>query len=147
MFPIDVLQEQISKVAAAALDVQAILEFPPPSSDFIRRYMACNSCSEEHANALYSEAKKFLMLCASNSRIGFTPSRKVDCMWQHFMCWPEQYLEFCKLLRCPLGLQRRSWLESPHISYEETCRRFAEIFGICDERFWHFCAGTIFCGG
>lgn len=127
-------------------EVQAILDFPPPSDDFIYRFVVGWGVSPEFALSLFAETKKFLVLCASEPVItDFTPSHWVDTMWQHFMRWPEQYRRFCEAVGQPSGLQRRVHLMERDVRYGKTRRRLADLFGECDEKFWHPQDGDLAC--
>lgn len=132
-----VLTDQIREVVEWALEIQSILEMPPPAGDFIDRFVEGSDATPSFAQELFVETKKFLMLCASEPTIGFTPSFCVHNMWQHFMLWPVEYRQFCETVGQPAGFRRRVRSESCAAYYEMTRQRLAEVFGECDNGCWN----------
>jgi len=128
----------IAEFAREIGQVQEILDFPPPSEDFIYRFAVGYDCSGELAQALFVETKKFLVMCAAdNEGRGFAPSVGIALMLKHFTRWPEGFRTFCSLLGLPdffIGTTPNNVI--PRLDYAATRQSFEELFGQRDQQCW-----------
>lgn len=115
------------------ISFQAALSFEPPAL-LIRRFCTEHSVCEAEAHARFEETKKFLVLCANNRRMSYSPSKTVDAMWHQFMLHSRDYFNFCGLVG---GYIHHQPSERPQPEcYARTIEDMPKLFGEINQVYW-----------
>jgi hypothetical protein len=115
------------------ISFQPALSFEPPSL-FIQRFCAEHDVCETEALTRFQEAKKFLILCASNRGESYSPSKTVDAMWHQFMLHSRDYFNFCGLVG---GYIHHQPSENPQPEcYARTIEDMPKLFGEINRTYW-----------
>lgn len=116
-----------------AEQVQKAIGFEAPAL-LIKRFCSEHKVSEDEAREGFEETKKFLLLCAKNKGVNYSPSLQVDAMWHQFILHTRDYFTFCDTLG---GFVHHQPAEVPTPgSYELTKRDLKRFYGNLNERFW-----------
>lgn len=114
-------------------DVNAVLEYQNP--EIVSRYARRHDVSEEEAQHLFEECKKFLVVC-SLSKEPCSPSEKLDEMWHHFVLHTRDYTEFCnKFFGKFIHHVPNEEIAGPEIRVE-MIRKAEQLFGQLDPMIW-----------
>lgn len=115
------------------ITTQAALSFEPPNL-LIKRFSQTEELSEIEAGQLFTETKKFLVMCSMNRGIRYSPSPSIDAMWHQFILHTRAYFDFCDRLGAFIHHQPTE--SGSDGDYEITKRHFRHYFGSMNEKFW-----------
>lgn len=116
------------------INVKKALSFKP-SELLVERFCTEHKVSKREARKLFSETKKFLILCAANRGTGFAPSEYVDKMWHEFILFSRDYVQFCEILGIGYLHHEPSARPQPN-SYEKTFDGLQKMFGKVNLTYW-----------
>lgn len=116
-----------------SMNLEAALSFEAPTL-LIRRFCFDHKVSENSANEAFLETKKFLILCANNRTVAYSPSKQVDDMWHNFILHSQDYFKFCNLVG---GYIHHQPSESRcHNNYMKTIEDIHKVFGEVNIKYW-----------
>jgi len=78
---------------AHSVSIAQVLEYR--NASVIRRMMKEHNYSEEEAVAIFVEMLRFLAVCATSKKGGFSPSKSIDNAWHAFILHTADYMAFC----------------------------------------------------
>lgn len=113
--------------------LEVALSFEAPTL-LIKRFCAENQISEVEAEERFHETKKFLVLCANNRCVSYSPSKSVDAMWHQFMLHSRDYFRFCNLIG---GYIHHQPSEGPQPEcYARTLEDMPKLFNQVNLTYW-----------
>src|ERR1041385_3414014 len=80
-----------------AITLQRAMSYVPPTL-LIEKFCREHKVSEAKARERFEETKKFLVVCASDRSVNFSPNEAVDMMWHAFILCSRDYFRFCELV-------------------------------------------------
>lgn len=100
----------------------------------VSRYAQRHGVPLDEARRLFTECKKFLIVCALFPE-PCSPSRAIDQMWHHFILHTHDYADYCwRLLG---GFIHHRPTETPHVAHRAEMIAFAErLFGRIERDLW-----------
>ena len=115
------------------INLERAMSFEPPNL-LIDKFCSEHMVSKEDAQARFQETKKFLVLCATDRKKHYSPSKAVDTMWHQFILHSRDYFVFCELVGGYIHHQPsdKSELNELTSTFEALKNKFNNI----DERFW-----------
>jgi len=109
------------------------------NSDVIEKFRKEHEYTEQAAQILFNELKKYLIICASY-RKGYPPSKSIDHIWHTFILFTMDYSKFCE------SAFGRYIHHAPNIGntanrlkiepFEVTILALKETFSNFNEHFW-----------
>src|ERR1700749_4504210 len=75
------------------ITLQRAMSYEPPTL-LINKYCREHEVSEAKARERFEETKKFLVVCASDRSINYSPNEAVDMMWHIFILCSRDYFKF-----------------------------------------------------
>lgn len=113
--------------------LRSAIAFQPPEL-LINRFCRDHQLSEQDALETFEQTKQFLVLCAANKNVRYSPSEKIDLMWHQFILHTRDYFAFCDKLGSFVHHQP-SEEKHPH-NYETTKRDLENFFGTINNAYW-----------
>jgi hypothetical protein len=115
------------------LNNKEIINFQPPNL-LIKRFCEDNQISEIEAKELFEETKKFLVLCALNKEVSYSPSKEIDEMWHQFLLHSKAYHDFCS--KVGIFLHHEPSEKSEIEMYARTLKDMEALYGKLNSAYW-----------
>lgn len=88
-------QSRPPRAATATRIINAMGALAYRNDEIIQRFARRNGVALEHAQALFEETKKFLVVAAANPGLNPSPGKELDEMWHHFILHTRDYAAYC----------------------------------------------------
>jgi len=119
------------------------LSFVPPQL-LIKKFCREYNVSENEAAIRFEETKKFLVLCATNRKTSYSPSKSIDEMWHQFILHSRAYLDFCN--KAGMFLHHEPSESSDGEMYQRTLKDMKHLYGTLDSKYWEDQVSANCCG-
>ncbi len=115
------------------INKQEILQFAAPEL-LIKRFCQEHQVSETEARERFEETKKFLLLCATNKQVSYSPSLEVDALWHEFILCTKSYFDFCNMAGMYIHHEPSEKPETE--AYKRTLKDMKNFYGKLNSAYW-----------